>query len=120
VKIPRGLKSIDLIVSVKPFYARFYIYQAGYPDSFMQCCSDKPSGVLRVPVIDRRFCVRQNQPQMKWRVRVVLKPDVENMSKPSTLVISDQFKVRDAGHPECFISRLILFSGKLHVFPAAW
>lgn len=76
-QIPRGLKFIDLIVSVKPSYARFYIYQPGFPDSFMQCCSDKPSGVLRVPVIDGRFCVRQSQPQMKWSVRVVLKPDVE-------------------------------------------
>jgi hypothetical protein len=76
-QIPRGLKSIDLIVAVKPFYARFYIYQPGYPESFMQCCSNKPSGVLRVPVIDGRFCVRQSQRQMEWRVRVVLKPDVE-------------------------------------------
>ena len=76
-QIPRGLKFIDLIVSVKPSYARFYIYQPGYPDSFMQCCSDKPSGLLRVPVIDGRFCVRQSQPQMKWNVRAVLKSDVE-------------------------------------------
>ena len=76
-QIPRGLKFIDLIVSVKPSYARFYIYQPGCPDSFMQCCSDKPSGVLRVPVIDGRFCVRQSQPQMKWQVRAVLKSDVE-------------------------------------------
>jgi hypothetical protein len=76
-QIPHGLKFIDLIVSVKPSYARFYIYQPGFPDSFMQCCSDKPSGVLRVPVIDGRFCVRQSQPQMKWRVRAVLKSDVE-------------------------------------------
>jgi hypothetical protein len=76
-QIPRGLKSIDLIVSVKPFYARFYIYQPGNPDSFMQCCGDKSTGVLRIPVIDGRFCVRQSQPQMKWRIRVVLKPDLE-------------------------------------------
>ena len=26
-KIPRGLKSMDFVVSVEPFYARFYIYQ---------------------------------------------------------------------------------------------
>jgi hypothetical protein len=76
-KIPRELKFIDLVVSVKPFYARFYIYQPGFPDSFMQCCSNKPSGVLRVPVIDGRFCVRQSQPQMKWQVRVVLRPELE-------------------------------------------
>lgn len=76
-KIPHGLKFVDLIVSVKPFYTRFYIYQPGYPDSFMQCCGDKPSAVLLVPVIDGRFCVRQSQPQMKWQVRVVLRPELE-------------------------------------------
>ena len=76
-KIPRRLKFVDLVVSVEPFYTRFRIYQPGYPDSFMQCCGNKPSGVLRVPVIDGRFCVRQSQPQMKWRVRVVLRPDLK-------------------------------------------
>lgn len=76
-KIPLGLKFVDLIVSVNPYYARFYIYQPGYPDSIQQCCSGKPAGVLRVPVIDGRFCVRQSQPQMKWSVRAVLRPDRE-------------------------------------------
>ena len=28
-KIPRGQHSIDLMVTVEPFYARFYIYQPG-------------------------------------------------------------------------------------------
>ena len=32
-KIPRGLNSIDLVVTVEPFYARFYFYQPGFPDS---------------------------------------------------------------------------------------
>ena len=32
-KIPRGLRSIDLMVTVEPFYARFYIYQPGFPES---------------------------------------------------------------------------------------
>jgi hypothetical protein len=76
-KLPHGLKFVDLIVSVEPFYTRFYIYQPGYPDSFLQCCSNKPSGVLHVPVIDGHFCIRQSRPQMKWTVRLVLRPDLE-------------------------------------------
>jgi hypothetical protein len=76
-KIPPRLKFVDLIVSVEPFYTRFYIYQPGYADSIQQCCSGKPSGVLRVPVIDGRYCIRRSQPQMKWNVRAVLRPDLE-------------------------------------------
>jgi hypothetical protein len=76
-KLPRGLQFMDLVVSVEPSYARFYIYQLGFPDSFQQCCSDKFTSVLRVPIGDGRFCIRQSQRQMKWRVRAVLRPDIE-------------------------------------------
>ena len=76
-KIPRGLQFIDLVVSVEPYYTRFYIYQLGFPDSFQQCCSNKPTSVLRVPVGDGRFCIRQSQPQMKWRLRGLLRPGIE-------------------------------------------
>jgi hypothetical protein len=76
-KLPRGLQFMDLVVSVEPSYARFYIYQLGFPDSFQQCCSNKPTSVLRVPIGDGRFCVRQSQPNMKWRARALVKPDVE-------------------------------------------
>jgi hypothetical protein len=76
-KIPRGLQFMDFVVTVKPFYARFYIYQLGYPESFQQCCSNKPASVLRVPVGTGRFCVRQSQPQMKWRVHALGRPDIE-------------------------------------------
>jgi hypothetical protein len=67
----------DRLVSVEPFYTRIYIYQLGYPDSFQQCCSNKPTSVLRVPIGAGRFCVRQSQPQMKWRLRAIAKPDIE-------------------------------------------
>ena len=30
-KLPRGLQFMDLVVSVEPFYTRFYIYQLGLP-----------------------------------------------------------------------------------------
>ena len=36
-KLPRGLQFMDIVVSVEPFYARLYIYQLGFPDSFQQC-----------------------------------------------------------------------------------
>jgi hypothetical protein len=76
-KLPPGLQSLDLIVSVSPFYARLYIYEAGFPDSFQQCCSDKRTSVLKVPIVRGRFCVRQSQPQMTWKIRAVIKPDIE-------------------------------------------
>jgi hypothetical protein len=76
-KLPRGLQYLDLVVSVEPLYARFYIYQLGFPDSFQQCCSNKPTSVLRVPIGGGRFCVRQSQPHMKWRARAVARPDLE-------------------------------------------
>jgi hypothetical protein len=76
-KIPRGLQFMDLVVSVEPFYTRFYIYQPGFPDSFQQCCSNKPTSVLRVPTGDGRFCVRQSQPQMKWSAHALLRSDIE-------------------------------------------
>jgi hypothetical protein len=33
-ELPRGLQFMDFVVSVEPFYARLYIYQLGFPDSF--------------------------------------------------------------------------------------
>jgi hypothetical protein len=76
-KLPRGLQFIDFVVSVHPFYTRFYIYQPGFPDSLQKCCNGKPTAVLRIPILDGRFCVRQSQPQMKWTVRALLRPDIE-------------------------------------------
>jgi hypothetical protein len=76
-KLPRGLQFMDFVVSVEPFYTRFYIYQLGFPQSRQQCCSNKPTSVLRVPVGTGRFCVRQSQPQMKWTARALLRPDIE-------------------------------------------
>ena len=76
-RLPRGLQYMDFIVSLEPFYTRVYVYQLGYPDSFQQCCSNKPASVLRVPIGAGRFCVRQSQPQMKWHLRVLARPDIE-------------------------------------------
>jgi hypothetical protein len=76
-KIPQALRIMDLVVTVSPAYARFYIYQIGFPQSFQQCCGGKPTSVVRLPVGDGRFCIRQSQPQMKWTVRALLRPDIE-------------------------------------------
>jgi hypothetical protein len=76
-KLPRGLQYMDFVVSLEPFYTRIYIYQLGFPDSFQQCCSNKPTSVLRVPIGGGRFCIRQSQPRMKWRMRAIAKPDIE-------------------------------------------
>jgi hypothetical protein len=76
-KIPRGLNSIDLMVTVEPFYARFYIYQPGFPESLQHCWCNKPSSIIKVPVVDGRFCIRQSQPRMKWTVRALFRPDIQ-------------------------------------------
>jgi hypothetical protein len=76
-KTPRGQNSIDLMVTVEPFYARFYIYQPGFPESLQHCCGNKPSSIIKVPNIDGRFCVRQSQPRMKWTVRAIFRPDIQ-------------------------------------------
>jgi hypothetical protein len=76
-KIPRGVTSMDFVVSVEPYYTRFYIYQPGFPESVQHCCGNKPTSVIRVPIVDGRFCIRQSQPQMKWHVRALMRPDIE-------------------------------------------
>jgi hypothetical protein len=76
-KIPRGMNSIYLVVTVDPFYARFYIYQPGFPDSVQHCCGNRPTSVIKVPVVDGRYCIRQSHPQMKWTVRAMFVPDLQ-------------------------------------------
>ena len=70
-KLPHGQRYLDIVVSVEPFYARIYIYEAGLPDNFQQCCSDKRVSALRLPIVSGRFCIRQSQPQMNWKIRTI-------------------------------------------------
>jgi hypothetical protein len=65
------------MVTVEPFYARFYIYQPGFPESIQHCCGNKPASIIKVPVVDGRFCIRQSQPKMKWTVRALFRPDIQ-------------------------------------------
>ncbi len=74
-KLPHALKTIDVLVSVEPFYARLYVYQPGFPDSSQSCCRNQPSSVLKLPVIDGRFCIKQSQPKMKWKLQIIGRPD---------------------------------------------
>jgi hypothetical protein len=76
-KLPRDLQFVSILVSVEPFYSRVYIYRLGLADSFQQCCGNKSTSVLHVPIGDGRFCLRQSQPRMKWSVRVLVKPSIE-------------------------------------------
>jgi hypothetical protein len=69
-------KFVDIMVSVEPSYARFYIYPVGRPEDSQQCCGNKPTSVLRLPVGDGKFCIRQSQPQMKWHVRGIQSPGI--------------------------------------------
>jgi hypothetical protein len=77
--IPRGMRSMDFVVSLRPFCVLHAVLhlQPGFPDIVQQCCNGKLAAVLRMPIVDGRFCVRQSQPQMKWNVRALLRPDIE-------------------------------------------
>ena len=76
-KLPSDLQSMDLIISVEPFYARIYIYEAGSPDNFQQCCSNKRTSVLKLPIGSGRYCVRQSQPRMTWKIRGLIKGGID-------------------------------------------
>src|ERR1700733_8291153 len=76
-KIPRDLRVAGFVVTVDPFYSRFFIYKPGYPESVQRCCNNKNASIIRMPVGDGRFCIGQSQPQMKWTVRVLPRPDIE-------------------------------------------
>lgn len=75
-KVPLTLKMLDLVISVSPFYSRIYIYPLGSPDDFEPCCGNKPTSILRLPIGNAQFCIRQSQPQMKWQIRGLLQPEI--------------------------------------------
>ena len=62
-KLPAGLPFLDLVISVEPFYARVYVYEAGFPDSFQPCCSNKRTSVLRVPISSGRLASGRVSPR---------------------------------------------------------
>jgi hypothetical protein len=48
-----------------------------YREAFQPRCANKRASVIHVPVIDGRFCVRRSQPNMTWKIRALLRPDIE-------------------------------------------
>ena len=73
-RIPRGTILADILVTVEPFYTRLSIYQPGHFESVQRCCKGERASVMRVPIEDGRFCIAQSQRQMKWTLRLSLKP----------------------------------------------
>jgi hypothetical protein len=76
-RIPHGINSADMVVTLNPFYTRVLIYPAGHPEMMQRCCNNRQISVFRMPVVDGRFCVGQSQPQMKWNLQLTLRPGVE-------------------------------------------
>jgi hypothetical protein len=76
-KIPNGTLLADILVTVDPFYTRLSIYQPGHFDTVQRCCNGRPVSVMRVPIENGRFCIAQSQAQMKWTLRLSLKPGLE-------------------------------------------
>lgn len=72
-RFPAGLKVVDVVVTISPFYSRVIIYPLENPDEFQQCCSNKTVSVIRLPVGNGKFCIRQSQPGMKWKMQILLK-----------------------------------------------
>lgn len=72
--IPSTAKTLDLVITVEPFYSRFYIYPVGHAENIQPCCGNKRTSIIEVLAESRRFGIRQSQPNMKWSVRVMLKP----------------------------------------------
>jgi hypothetical protein len=75
-RFPAGLHVVDAFITVRPFYSRLIIYPQLMPDQLQRCCGDKTSSVIRLPVGNGRFCISQSQPGMKWKMQVILRPDV--------------------------------------------
>jgi len=76
-RIPRGTVLADILVTVEPFYTRLSIYQPGHFETVQRCCKGGRASMMRVPIEDGRFCIAQSQRQMKWTLRLSLKPGLE-------------------------------------------
>lgn len=70
-RIPADYAIVSFIISVEPFYSRVTIYPLDHPDERVPCCGNKPTSVIALPRGSGMFCIRQSQPNMKWRMRVV-------------------------------------------------
>lgn len=71
VLIPADYSIVSFVISVEPFYTRLTIYPLDYPDEKLPCCGNKPTSVITLPRGSGKFCIRQSQPDMKWKMRVI-------------------------------------------------
>jgi hypothetical protein len=75
-RLPAGTYAAEFTITVNPFYTRVLIYRPGHPEEVLRCCGDRPISTVRVPITDGRFCVGRSQPQMTYKLRLTLKPDL--------------------------------------------
>jgi hypothetical protein len=76
-RISRGTFWADILVTVEPLYARLLIYSPGRFETVQRCCQGRQAAMLHIPIEDGRFCIGQSQPQMKWTLRLSLRPSLE-------------------------------------------
>jgi hypothetical protein len=80
-RIPASYTVVNFVITVEPFYTRLTIYPLEQPDERLPCCGNKPTSFITLPRGDGKFCIRQSQPNMKWKMRVV--PTKERMARKS-------------------------------------
>ena len=68
-QIPRGARSIDFVVSLEPFYTRFYIYQPGFPDSTST-------------VLQQQIHGGSSHTSYRWEILCSAKPAPNEMDRP--------------------------------------
>jgi len=76
-RMPPGTTLANVLVTVEPFYTRLSIYQPGHFETVQRCCNGRQASMIRIPIEDGRFCLAQSQRQMKWTLRLSLKPSLE-------------------------------------------
>jgi hypothetical protein len=76
-KFSADVKFLELLISIEPFYARLYFYPAGFPELSQQCCNNKFTSIVRVPIADGKLCIRQSQQSMNWKARAILNRGIE-------------------------------------------
>lgn len=69
-RIPTSYTVVNFVITVEPFYARITIYPLELPDERLPCCGNKPTSVIILSRGDGKFCIRQSQPNMKWKMKV--------------------------------------------------
>ena len=75
-KVTGPNQSVNFVVTIEPLYARLNIYPLGLPNESVPCCGNKQTSVIRLLAGDGRFCLKQSQPQMTWRIGVIIAPEI--------------------------------------------